>query len=166
MSFFPTWTRKRWVCKTYQLILVIQGFHWMHIGDEWLVMMVSLSSASKQAMKKTLPDIAAPCGVFAVFEVSVGRLLILLFFLVLHYFLWFKFSQKIQKTDVDPKTAINLRCFFGLVVSSCLSSMVFHLTTFLQGEPLASEHCAKNMHIQLLQHLSKVEGKVGKVADG
>lgn len=31
-------------------------------------------------MKKTLPDIAAPCGVFAVFEVSVGSLLILLIF--------------------------------------------------------------------------------------
>ena len=50
-------------------------------------MMVSQKAEKKQAMKKTLPDIAAPCGVFAVFEVSVGRLLILLIFFILRYFL-------------------------------------------------------------------------------
>eukprot|EP00435_Cladocopium_sp_Y103_P048799 s1714_g14.t1 len=59
------------------------------------VLIPNLPAVAK-AMKKTLPDLATPCGLFAVFE----------------------------------------------------------------GEPLASEHCAKNMHIQLLQHLSKVEGKV------
>ncbi|CAJ1348591.1 unnamed protein product, partial [Effrenium voratum] len=52
--------------------------------------------AVAKAMKKPLPELATPCGLFAVFE----------------------------------------------------------------GQPLASEHCAKTLHLQLLQHLSKVEGKV------
>ncbi|CAK9066041.1 unnamed protein product [Durusdinium trenchii] len=42
------------------------------------------------------------------------------------------------------------------LVSPCGLFAVF------EGEPLAAEHCAKNMHIQLLRHLSKVEGKVNE----
>eukprot|EP00931_Biecheleriopsis_adriatica_P041246 TRINITY_DN23599_c0_g3_i1.p1 TRINITY_DN23599_c0_g3~~TRINITY_DN23599_c0_g3_i1.p1 ORF type:complete len:505 (+),score=150.44 TRINITY_DN23599_c0_g3_i1:27-1517(+) len=36
------------------------------------------------------------------------------------------------------------------------------LFAVFEGEPLASEHCAKNMHVQLLQHLAKLDAKANE----
>ncbi len=59
-------------------------------------------------------------------------------FIVFAYFLWFKF-RKDPENWCRSKTAVNLRCFgFGSYLHA--GSMEPHL---VQGEPLASEHCAK-----------------------